>query len=378
MTATVIDGKALAAKVRAEVAADVAELGHVGLATVLVGEDPASEIYIRGKHKAAREAGFESFDHHLPAETSEADLLALIAELNADDAVDGLLVQLPLPSSLDENTVIEAISPAKDIDGLHPMNAGRLALGRPALVPGTPMGVMRMLEEYEIETKGANAVVVGRSNIVGKPMAQLLLRAHATVTICHSRTRDLAAHTLEADILVAAVGKLHVIEADMVKPGRRRDRRRHEPHRRRAVRRRRPGRGRPCRLPHARPGRGRTDDDRHGPEEHRRRRACPPRSPCESRFLSYTPAASPSVGGSVPEPSLFFARRKVKLAEGTVKWFSNEKGYGFIEREGGDDVFVHFSAITMDGYKSLTEGQRVSFEVVQGPKGAQAANVQAA
>ena len=219
MAATLIDGKALAAKVRAEVAADVAELGHVGLATILVGEDPASEIYIRGKHKAAREAGFESFDHHLPADTSEEALLALIAEINADDAVDGLLVQLPVPDHLDENTVIEAISPAKDIDGLHPMNAGRLALGRPGLVPGTPMGIMRMLEEYEIETKGAEAVVVGRSNIVGKPMAQLLLRSHATVTICHSRTRDLARHTLEADILVAAVGKLHVIEADMVKPG---------------------------------------------------------------------------------------------------------------------------------------------------------------
>ena len=219
MAATTIDGKALAAKVRAEVAGDVAELGHVGLATVLVGEDPASEIYIRGKHKAARDAGFESFDHHLPADTTEDDLFALIADLNEDDTVDGLLVQLPLPDHLDENAVIERISPAKDIDGLHPMNAGRLALGRPALVPGTPMGIMRMLAEYEIPVKGANAVVVGRSNIVGKPMAQLLLREHATVTICHSRTADLAAHTLEADILVAAVGKLHVVTADMVKPG---------------------------------------------------------------------------------------------------------------------------------------------------------------
>jgi len=219
VTATTIDGKALAAKVRAEVAADVAELGHVGLATVLVGGDPASEIYIRGKHKAAREAGFESFDHHLSADTTEDDLYAVIADLNEDDTVDGLLVQLPLPDHLDENAVIERINPAKDIDGLHPMNAGRLALGRPALVPGTPMGIMRMLAEYEIPVKGANAVVVGRSNIVGKPMAQLLLREHATVTICHSRTVDLAAHTLEADILVAAVGKLHVVTADMVKPG---------------------------------------------------------------------------------------------------------------------------------------------------------------
>ena len=219
MAATIIDGKALAAKVRGEVAGEVAELGHVGLATILVGEDPASEIYIRGKHKAAREAGFESFDHHLPADTSEDDLYALIAEINDDDKVDGLLVQLPLPDHLDENAVIERISPAKDIDGLHPMNAGRLALGRPALVPGTPMGIMRMLAEYEIPVKSANAVVVGRSNIVGKPMAQLLLREHATVTICHSRTTDLAAHTLEADILVAAVGKLHVVTPEMVKPG---------------------------------------------------------------------------------------------------------------------------------------------------------------
>jgi len=219
VSATIIDGKALAAKVRAEVAGDVTELGHVGLATILVGEDPASEIYIRGKHKAAREAGFESFDHHLPADTAEDDLYALIADINDDDKVDGLLVQLPLPDHLDENAVIERISPAKDIDGLHPMNAGRLALGRPALVPGTPMGIMRMLAEYEIPVKGANAVVVGRSNIVGKPMAQLLLREHATVTICHSRTTDLGAHTLEADILVAAVGKLHVVTPEMVKPG---------------------------------------------------------------------------------------------------------------------------------------------------------------
>ena len=274
--------------------------------------------------------------------------------------------------------MIEAIHPGKDIDGLHPENAGRLALGRPTLVPGTPMGVMRMLEEYEIETKGAEAVVVGRSNIVGKPMAQLLLRAHATVTICHSRTRDLAAHTREADILVAAVGKLHVVTADMVKPGAAVIDVGMNRTGRRSFRRRRPGRGRGRRLPDAGPRRGRSDDDCDGPEEHRHGRPWPPWSPCETGSLSYTPACFTSVGGSVPEPSLFFARRKVKLAEGTVKWFSNEKGYGFIEREGGDDVFVHFSAITMDGYKSLTEGQRVSFEVVQGPKGAQAANVQAA
>ena len=286
MAATLIDGKALAAKVRAEVAADVAELGHVGLATILVGEDPASEIYIRGKHKAAREAGFESFDHHLPTDTSEEALLALIAEINADDAVDGLLVQLPVPDHLDENTVIEAISPAKDIDGLHPMNAGRLALGRPGLVPGTPMGIMRMLEEYEIETKGAEAVVVGRSNIVGKPMAQLLLRSHATVTICHSRTRDLRPAHPRGRHPRGRRRKAARDRGGHGQAGRDRDRRRHEPHGRRAVRRRRPGGGRARRVHHARPGRGRPDDDRHGPEEHRRRGTCPARDCCETGFLS--------------------------------------------------------------------------------------------
>jgi len=217
--ATIIDGRALGAKVREEVAASVAELGHVGLATVLVGDDPASHIYIDLKQKAAQQAGMEARDLKLPADTSEEELLATIPELNADDSVDGILVQLPLPDHVDENRVIEAISPAKDVDGIHPVNAGRLYLGRPTLVPGTPLGIMRMLAEYDIETKGARAVVVGRSNIVGKPMAQLLLQAHATVTICHSRTVDLERHTLDADILVAAVGHLHVIGADMVKAG---------------------------------------------------------------------------------------------------------------------------------------------------------------
>jgi methylenetetrahydrofolate dehydrogenase (NADP+) / methenyltetrahydrofolate cyclohydrolase len=219
MAATLIDGKALAARVREEVATSVAELDHVGVATVLVGDDPASHIYINLKQKAATAAGIEARDHRLPADTSEEDVLALIAELNADDSVDGLLVQLPLPGHIDENVVVEAIDPGKDIDGIHPENAGRLYLGRPALVPGTPLGVMRMLEEYEIPLSGANAVVVGRSAIVGKPMAQLLLAANATVTTCHSRTRDLRAHTLEADVLVAAVGQPHVIVPDMVKPG---------------------------------------------------------------------------------------------------------------------------------------------------------------
>jgi methylenetetrahydrofolate dehydrogenase (NADP+)/methenyltetrahydrofolate cyclohydrolase len=219
MTAQIIDGKALAAKVRDEVAAEVAALGHVGLATVLVGDDPASDVYIRGKQKAAQSVGIDARDLRLPADTPEDELLGLLADLNADDAVDGILVQLPLPGHIEETKAIESVDPAKDVDGFHPINAGRLYLGRPGLVPGTPLGIMRMLEEYEIETEGARAVVVGRSSIVGKPMAHLLLQANATVTICHSRTRDLERHTLDADILVAAVGRLHVIRAEMVKAG---------------------------------------------------------------------------------------------------------------------------------------------------------------
>ena len=214
-----MDGKALGARVREEVAAAVAEIGHVGLATVLVGDDPASHIYIDLKQKAAVQAGMEARDLKLPADTSEEELLATIAALNADDGIDGLLVQLPLPDHIDENRAIEAIAPGKDVDGIHPINAGRLYLGRPTLVPGTPLGIMRMLDEYEIPLEGARAVVVGRSAIVGKPMAHLLLRRNATVTICHSRTQDLARHTLDADVLVAAVGRTHLISADMVKAG---------------------------------------------------------------------------------------------------------------------------------------------------------------
>jgi methylenetetrahydrofolate dehydrogenase (NADP+)/methenyltetrahydrofolate cyclohydrolase len=217
--ATIIDGKSLGAKVREEVAASVAELGHVGLATVLVGDDPASHIYIDLKQKAAVQAGMEARDLKLPADTSEDELLATIADLNADDGVDGLLVQLPLPYHIDENRAIVAIAPGKDVDGIHPLNAGRLYLGRPTLVPGTPLGIMRMLDEYEISLEGARAVVVGRSAIVGKPMAHLLLQRNATVTICHSRTQDLQRHTLDADVLVAAVGRTHIIAADMVKAG---------------------------------------------------------------------------------------------------------------------------------------------------------------
>jgi len=217
--ATIIDGKTLGAKVREEVAASVAELGHVGLATVLVGDDPASHIYIDLKQKAATQAGMEARDLKLPADTSEAELLATIAALNADDDVDGLLVQLPLPDHIDENRVIEAIAPGKDVDGIHPFNAGCLYLGRPTLVPGTPLGIMRMLDEYEIPLEGARAVVIGRSAIVGKPMAHLLLQRNATVTICHSRTQDIERHTLDADVLVAAVGRTHLVSADMVKAG---------------------------------------------------------------------------------------------------------------------------------------------------------------
>jgi methylenetetrahydrofolate dehydrogenase (NADP+)/methenyltetrahydrofolate cyclohydrolase len=219
VAATLIDGKALGARVREEVAASVAELGHVGLATILVGDDPASHIYIDLKQSSAGQAGMEARDLKLPAETSEEELLATIAEINADDDIDGLLVQLPLPDHIHENRVIEAIAPEKDVDGIHPVNAGRLYLGRPTLVPGTPLGIMRMLDEYEIPLEGARAVVVGRSAIVGKPMAHLLLQRNATVTICHSRTQDLQRHTLDADVLVAAVGRTHLISADMVKAG---------------------------------------------------------------------------------------------------------------------------------------------------------------
>jgi methylenetetrahydrofolate dehydrogenase (NADP+)/methenyltetrahydrofolate cyclohydrolase len=214
-----MDGTALAARIRAEVAAEVAELGRLGLATVLVGDDPASQIYIGKKHEAARGAGIEPHDHHLPAETSEADLLALVAELNADESVDGILVQLPLPDHLDESLVLRSVAPIKDVDGFHPASAGQLYLDQPTFVPATPLGIMALLDEYGVALEGARAVVVGRSTIVGKPTALLLLRANATVTICHSRTADLGRHTGEADVVVAAVGKAGVVSAEMVKPG---------------------------------------------------------------------------------------------------------------------------------------------------------------
>jgi len=217
--ATLLDGKALAERVRADVKEEVAALGQLGLATVLVGDDAASQIYIRRKHEAAGEVGIEATDVRLPEETTQDELLERIAELNADSSVHGVLVQLPLPDHLDEAAIIRAVDPAKDVDGLHPLNAGQLYLGRPTLVPATPVGIMALLAEYGIELTGAKAVVVGRSDIVGKPVAHLLLQQHATVTICHSRTRDLARETLDADVLVVAVGHASVVTADMVKGG---------------------------------------------------------------------------------------------------------------------------------------------------------------
>ena len=220
MTAVRIDGRALAEKVRAQVAADVRAYGEsVCLATILVGDDPASHTYVGSKHKASHEAGIDSRDHRFPSDSGESTVLELIDELNADDAVDGILVQLPLPDHMDEPTVLRAVDPEKDVDGFHVLNAGRLYLGEPFLVPATPSGVMVMLEEHGVELRGKEAVVIGRSDIVGKPMAMLLLAQHATVTICHSRTVDVAAHTRRADILVAAVGRPGLVTPDMVKPG---------------------------------------------------------------------------------------------------------------------------------------------------------------
>ncbi|HWG56926.1 MAG TPA: bifunctional 5,10-methylenetetrahydrofolate dehydrogenase/5,10-methenyltetrahydrofolate cyclohydrolase [Gaiellaceae bacterium] len=219
MAATMMDGKALAARLREEVARDVAELGHVGLATVLVGDDPASDVYIRAKHRASEEVGIESRDVRLPASISQDDLLARVRELNADDAVDGILVQLPLPEGLDEASVIEAVEPLKDVDGFHPANAGRLYLGRPLHVPGTPAGVLRLLDEYDVPLEGARAVVLGRSDIVGKPVAHLLLQRNASVTLCHSRTRDLAEEVRRADVVVAAIGRAHFVQPDWIKEG---------------------------------------------------------------------------------------------------------------------------------------------------------------
>jgi methylenetetrahydrofolate dehydrogenase (NADP+) / methenyltetrahydrofolate cyclohydrolase len=220
VTARIIDGKALAAALRTEVAAKVAAAGFTPcLAVVLVGQDPASSVYVRTKDRAAREAGIEARTIRLPADTPQADLLAIIRALNDDPTVDGILVQLPLPPGINPTAVIEAIDPAKDVDGFHPTNVGHLADGRPSLVPCTPLGVMKLLTATNIPTTGARALVLGRSAIVGRPMARLLIAADATVTIAHSRTRDLQAECRRADILVAAIGKPEMVQGDWIQPG---------------------------------------------------------------------------------------------------------------------------------------------------------------
>jgi methylenetetrahydrofolate dehydrogenase (NADP+) / methenyltetrahydrofolate cyclohydrolase len=224
VAARVIDGKAIGAAVRARVGEEVsayeAELGRVPtLATVIVGDDPASEIYVANKHRACGEAGMGSVHHGLSGDTSEAELLELVAALGRDDDVDGILVQLPVPEQIDPDAVVAALDPRKDVDGLTPLNAGLLAHGTPGLVPCTPAGVMEMLRHEGVELEGAEAVVVGRSKLVGVPVARLLLAANATVTICHSRTRDLAATCARADVLVAAVGVPRLLGVDAIKPG---------------------------------------------------------------------------------------------------------------------------------------------------------------
>jgi methylenetetrahydrofolate dehydrogenase (NADP+) / methenyltetrahydrofolate cyclohydrolase len=219
MAARLMDGAGLAERIRAQVADEVKELGEVGLTTILVGEDPASDVYIRRKQDAAKEVGILARDYRLEEKTTEDEVLDLVGRLNRDDGVDGILVQLPLPGHIDEQRVIEAGDPAKDVDGFHPVNAGRLSLGLDGLVAGTPTGILTLLDEYDVPLSGARAVVVGRSNIVGKPVALLLLARNATVTICHSRTADLAAETRRADVLVVAVGHAGLITPDMVKEG---------------------------------------------------------------------------------------------------------------------------------------------------------------
>ncbi|OSM06261.1 bifunctional methylenetetrahydrofolate dehydrogenase/methenyltetrahydrofolate cyclohydrolase FolD [Magnetofaba australis] len=222
--AQIIDGKAIAQQVRDGLREEVAQLQEKhgftpGLAVVLVGDDPASHVYVRNKKKACEEVGVASFSHELPGDTTEADLLALIDQLNADPKVNGILVQMPVPKQIDDKKVIEAIHPSKDADGFHPYNVGRLATGDPTYMPCTPWGVMKLLEEDGVDPKGKKAVVIGRSNIVGKPQAMMLIAASATVTVCHSRTADLAAECRQADILIAAVGRAKMVKKDWIKPG---------------------------------------------------------------------------------------------------------------------------------------------------------------
>lgn len=224
MSATILDGKAVAAAVRQQVAAQVTQLTGTlgfppGLAVIRVGDDPASKVYVTNKRKAAAQVGVRSWEYALPADTSRDELLELIQRLNRDTEVHGILVQLPLPSHLDEAEMVAAVAPQKDVDGFHPLNVGRLWEGMPGLVPCTPAGIMELIRRAGIDPAGRQAVVIGRSNIVGKPVAALLLAAHATVTICHSRTQDLARVCREGDIVVAAVGRPHLVQAHWVKPG---------------------------------------------------------------------------------------------------------------------------------------------------------------
>ena len=223
MPGVIIDGKAIAARVRAGLAGDVAALAargvRPGLAVVLAGDNQASQVYVRNKTAACAEIGVRTFDHRLPASVSQPELMQLIADLNANPDVDGILVQLPLPDGIDARQVLLAIDPAKDVDGFHPDNLGRLLMGQPRFVACTPLGVMRLLEESRTPLAGADAVVIGRSNIVGKPMAALLITADATVTVCHSRSRDLAAVVARADVVVAAVGRAQMVRGDWIKPG---------------------------------------------------------------------------------------------------------------------------------------------------------------
>lgn len=227
MSAQIIDGKAIAAEVRKEVAEEAGRLGEAGvtpgLATVVVGDDPASKVYVGAKRKACAEVGIKAWDHDLPASTPQSDLLNLLQDMNHDSSVHGILVQLPLPEHIDEQLILDAVAPHKDADGFHPYNLGRLLTGNPIVAPATPAGIQQLLIRSNIETAGAEVVIVGRSNIVGKPLAALLVQkgpgANASVTICHTGTRDLAAHTRRAEILVAAVGRARVITGPMVAPG---------------------------------------------------------------------------------------------------------------------------------------------------------------
>jgi methylenetetrahydrofolate dehydrogenase (NADP+) / methenyltetrahydrofolate cyclohydrolase len=224
VSAQLLDGRAVAKQVRAEVAADAARFAErfgrpPGLEVVLVGEDPASQVYVRNKERAAGKSGIRGAVHRLAADTSQAALLALLDQLNTDDAVDGILVQLPVPEGLDELATTDRIDPAKDVDGLHPLNAGRLLAGRPGLRPCTPRGCMRLLEQTDVAPSGQRAIVLGRSNLVGKPIGQMLLAANCTVTLAHSRTRALAERVREADVVVAAVGRPRMVQGDWIKPG---------------------------------------------------------------------------------------------------------------------------------------------------------------